>query len=168
MLKKITLTGWIIMFNLTVLNISCVNSSVSDPPFSLRGISVGNTTKKGPVIKDQRFDVDILMRAWNDPLTGIKMEFSIPQEVEIWKGNLSWEGDMNPKSEKMLIVDLTSKTDWTEWSSPIKAHVELYYEGKLYTRDMEWSSKGYVDTCWQGGEIAAYANRWCRKRSLNP
>jgi hypothetical protein len=166
--KKIILTAWIIMLSLTFPNILYVYSLGETPPFSASEIGMGNTTAKGPVTKDQKFSVDVNVKAWNDSLTNIKMGFSIPQEVELWKGNLNWEGDMNAKSEKMLIVDLTSKTDWTEWSSPIKAHVELYYEGRLYTRHMEWSSKGYVDTCWQGGEIAAYANRWCVKKSLNP
>ncbi len=162
MIKKITFSGWIVLLSLTFAHVSCANSFDVTPPFSLGGIDVGNTTHKGPIKENQIFSIRIKLKSWNEPVSNIKMKISLPPEVILKRGNPIWEGNLEPKNKAKINIGLTSKTDWSGWTSPIEAHVEFYYEGEKYTRNMTWSAKGYEDTCWQG-KNADYYNRWCIK-----
>ncbi len=130
------------------------------PPFDMSG-GVGNTTYKGPIKKGQWFSFDVSAISWDAPLNDVNIKISLPPEVKKLDGNLSWEGDLNPKSEKDLNVRLSSEKDWKYWSSPIKGYVEFIYKGEKDTREVEWSSKGYKDSCWRGEKFADFANRWC-------
>ncbi len=194
------LLGWTVVLTVVLCSGSCELDWDVTPPFALFG-SMGNITKKGEIKNNQLFSYAICIQPFNSLLTDVRMNISVPQEVDViwkrsfalprdkellkqepqpWKGGrgLSWEGNIEPKKrtwldsllgrdkyyerQQCLQLSLRSKTDWERWSSPIKAHVELYYEGDLYTRDMEWSAKGYEDSCWRG-KNADYYNRWCVK-----
>lgn len=143
------------------------------PPFSISSGIGGVVPTEGQQIKpNTMFSYDIHIKSWDKSLSSIRVEFSIPPEVIVRRGELIWQGDLNPNSEKYTGVSLSSTTDWSKWSSSVKAHIEVEYEGIKYHKDMQWSQKGYENTCWRSeyGERDKVAGRadWGCKKGLTP
>lgn len=144
-----------------------------DPPF---GITISMGAKDNKIINNQVFSVHICLEAWDGDITDLEMSIQPPFEVEKLSGESSWKGELTPKKEKSLyskfltllgisqqeknpttpykkciVPLLKAKKDIEKWSSPIHGHLELFYEGDKFTRDIMWSATGFNDTGWIGG-----------------
>ncbi len=134
------------------LSLGIALAGLEPPPYSL-GIIKSGRPWLNKVFKGKLFAVTLELKSFKEPLTSAKIEFSLPPEVILFRegSNLSWSGDLDKNSEKGLRISMKSKTDWKEWSEPIKAHVEfICREWKIY-RDLSWSHDGFkhIQTEWE-------------------
>ena len=102
------------------------------------------------VYEGKPFGIKLCLQSFKEPLTSAKMTVSLPPEVILREeGGLSWSGNLDKDSEECLNVWMKSKTDWKEWSEPIKAHVEFIFTFYKATRELSWSHKGMEDSDWK-------------------
>lgn len=116
----------------------------SEDPFGFGSFRGGKREKNELVT----FEISLI--SFTIHIDDAKLEFTLPPEVNLEKGDLVWQGEIAPKTKHSLLIKVISPVDWEEWSSAIKGRVEFTYEGKKYWREKTWSSEGSEDSGWNG------------------
>lgn len=144
---KVTIIGAITFL---ALSLSIALAGLDPPPYYLE-IGRGGSPWLDGVFKGKLFSITLCLKSFKEPLTSAKMEVSLPPEVILHKegSSLSWCGDLDKGSEECIGVGMTSKTDWKEWSEPIKAHIEFIHTFFKVKRELSWSHKGTEDSDWK-------------------
>jgi len=112
------------------------------------------------ISKNDKFNFYPCVVSYNEPLTKVHLLISLPMEVKLQEGKLSWKGDMGPDQKQCLDLWLYSRTDLEQWSNPIKVRAEFLFKGEKITGEQNWSAdeKTRYETVWRknGREIRNY------------
>jgi len=105
------------------------------------GVFKGEKVKKG-----KPFGFTFCLHAFETNINSIEMTINLPAEIEELKGETSWKGFLDPNHEHCLRISMKSRTEMEQWNQPIHANMQFMHKGMDFTRDVNWSQKGFEDT----------------------
>ena len=89
--------------------------------------------------KGDGYSFDLCLMSFADPFSQVNIKVSLPPELKLLKGDLSWKGNMPTYAKQCLTLHVRSQTDWKNWSAPINMHAEFLYKGNKVVGDYDVS-----------------------------
>lgn len=109
-------------------------------------IGTYNVGKEKKVVRGVPFGFTFCLSSLTTTIDGFEMTLALPPQVAYLDGVTTWSGDLDPGQEGCIEVDLSSRTEMTQWAQPIHARMEFIHQGIGFTREVKWSHQGWIDT----------------------